>query len=50
MFLKILDRLEEIMIASLIAGPTILIFLAVAQRYAVGISWLYPIFYPLNLT
>src|SRR4051812_40550840 len=50
MFLRILDRLEEILIASLIAAATLLIFVAVVQRYAVGVSWLYPIFYPIDLT
>ena len=50
MFLRILDRLEEILIASLIGGATLLIFVAVVQRYAVGISFLYPIFYNINLT
>ena len=50
MFLRILDRLEEILIASLIAAATLLIFVAVVQRYAVGVSWLYPIFYDINLT
>src|SRR5690348_18612 len=50
MFLRILDRLEEILIASLIAAATLLIFVAVVQRYAVGISFLYPIFYHINLT
>lgn len=49
-FLRILDRLEEILIASLIAAATLLIFAAVVQRYAVGISWLYPIVYDINLT
>ena len=49
-FLRILDRLEETLIACLIAAATLLIFAAVVQRYAVGVSWLYPIFYPLNLT
>jgi C4-dicarboxylate transporter, DctQ subunit len=49
-FLRILDRLEEILIASLIAVATALIFVAVVQRYAVGISFLYPIFYHINLT
>jgi C4-dicarboxylate transporter DctQ subunit len=49
-FLRILDRLEEILIASLIAAATLLIFVAVVQRYAVGVSWLYPIFYDINLT
>src|SRR5208282_5583759 len=50
MFLRILDRLEEIIIASLIAAATLVIFAAVVQRFAVGIPLLYPIFYPLNLT
>jgi C4-dicarboxylate transporter DctQ subunit len=49
-FLRILDRLEEIIIASLIAGATLLIFVAVVQRYAVGVPWLYPFFYHINLT
>src|SRR5271169_6248783 len=50
MFLRILDRLEEIIIASLMAAATLVIFAAVVQRFAVGIPILYPIFYPLNLT
>lgn len=50
MFLRILDRLEEILIATLIAAATLLIFAAVVQRFAVGIELLYPIFYPINLT
>ncbi|HEY2758286.1 MAG TPA: TRAP transporter small permease [Pseudolabrys sp.] len=50
MFLRILDRLEEILIASLIAGATLLIFVAVVQRYAVGVPFLYPFFYQFNLT
>ncbi len=50
MFLRILDRLEEILIASLIAAATLLIFVAVVQRYLVGIPLLYPIFYDINLT
>jgi len=36
--LKVLDRLEEILIASLIAGATILIFVAVTHRYALDMS------------
>ena len=50
MILRILDRLEEILIASLIAAATLITFLAVVQRYAVGVPWLYPIFYNINLT
>jgi len=37
-FLRILDRLEEWLIASLIAGATLLIFVAVAHRYALDLS------------
>ncbi|HUL94780.1 MAG TPA: TRAP transporter small permease [Usitatibacter sp.] len=36
--LKLLDRLEEILIASLIAGATIVIFVAVVHRYALDVS------------
>jgi C4-dicarboxylate transporter DctQ subunit len=36
--LKVLDRLEEILIASLIAGATMLIFVAVTHRYALDLS------------
>lgn len=50
MFLRILDRLEEILIASLIAAATLLIFAAVVQRYAVGVPFLYPYVYDINLT
>src|ERR1700693_6027624 len=50
MFLRILDRLEEILIASLIAAATLVIFAAVVQRFAVGVSFLYPFFYKINLT
>jgi C4-dicarboxylate transporter DctQ subunit len=49
-FLRILDRLEEILIATLIAAATLVIFVAVVQRYAVGVSFLYPFFYHINLT
>ena len=50
MFLRILDRLEEILIASLIAGATLVIFVAVVQRYALGVPFLYPLLYDINLT
>jgi C4-dicarboxylate transporter DctQ subunit len=49
-FLRILDRLEETLIATLIAAATLLIFVAVAQRYALGIPFLYPLVYDINLT
>lgn len=41
MILRILDRLEEVFIASLMAGATGLIFVAVVHRYLSG----YPAFY-----
>ena len=40
MFLRILDKLEEILIASLIAAATLLIFVSVLQRYAIGVPFL----------
>src|SRR5262252_6164102 len=50
MFLRILDRLEEILIASLMAAATLLIFVAVLHRYGTGIPVLFPILFPINLT
>ncbi len=50
MFLRILDRLEEIIISTLIATATLVIFVAVVQRFAVGVPFLYPYFYDFNLT
>jgi C4-dicarboxylate transporter DctQ subunit len=35
--LRLLDRLEEVLIASLIAAATLLIFLSVTHRYALGL-------------
>jgi C4-dicarboxylate transporter DctQ subunit len=42
MLLRILDRLEEILIGSLLAASTLLVFVAVVHRYGTGI----PLFYP----
>ena len=50
MFLRILDRLEEILIASLMAAATFIIFLAVTHRYLIGIPLLYPLLFPINLS
>lgn len=50
MFLRILDRLEEILIATLIGVATVIIFVAVVHRYAVGVPWLYPLVFDINLT
>jgi C4-dicarboxylate transporter, DctQ subunit len=48
--LRILDRLEEVLIASLIAAATLLIFIAVVHRYASGIPLLYPFMHPIHLS
>jgi len=50
MLLRILDRLEEILIATLIAAATLLIFVAVVHRYASGISFLYPVMHQIHLS
>ena len=47
--LRILDRLEEILIATLMALATTLIFLAVCHRYLLGVPFLFPILFPINL-
>src|SRR5450759_5104922 len=49
-FLRILDRLEEILITGLMIAATILIFVAVVQRYAVGIPVLYDYAFGIDLT
>lgn len=38
---KVLDHLEEWLIAFLMGGATLIIFVAVMQRYAAGVSFLY---------
>src|ERR1700716_1267181 len=42
MFLRILDRLEENIISSLMGAATLLIFISVVHRFGTGISFLYP--------
>jgi C4-dicarboxylate transporter, DctQ subunit len=42
MLLRILDRLEEIIIASLMAAATILIFVSVVHRFGTSVPFLYP--------
>ena len=49
MLLRILDRLEEILIATLIATATLIIFVAVVHRYAVGVPLLYPYLFWIDL-
>jgi C4-dicarboxylate transporter, DctQ subunit len=48
--LRILDRLEEILIATLIAAATLLIFVAVVHRYASGVSFLFPLMHQIHLS
>jgi C4-dicarboxylate transporter DctQ subunit len=48
--LKVLDRLEEILIATLMAGATLLIFVAVLHRYGTGIPLLYPYLIQIHLS
>jgi len=50
MLLRILDRLEEILIATLIAAATIIIFVAVVHRYGTGVPFLYPYFIQIHLS
>jgi C4-dicarboxylate transporter DctQ subunit len=48
--LRILDRLEELLITVLIAAATLIIFVAVMHRYLVGVPALYPLLFPINLS
>src|SRR5271169_2958487 len=48
-FLRILDRLEEIIIASLMGAATLLTFITVLHRFLVDVPLLYPILFPINL-
>ena len=49
MLLRILDRLEEIIIASLMGAATVLTFVTVAHRFLVDIPFLYPYLFWINL-
>ena len=48
--LRILDRLEEILIASLMAAATLVIFVSVVHRYGTGVPLLYPYFIKLHIS
>src|SRR5262249_8638032 len=50
MLLRILDRLEETLIATLIAVATLLIFVAVLHRYLSGIPALFPLMHQIHLS
>src|SRR6516162_9444366 len=49
MLLRILDRLEEIMIAGLMGAATLITFIAVAHRFLVAVPVLYPYLFGFNL-
>ena len=48
--LRILDRLEEIIIASLMGAATILIFISVVHRFGTDVPFLYPYLFPIHLS
>ena len=50
MFVRILDMLEEIIIASLMGGATLITFVTVVHRYLVDVPILYPYLFWINLT
>ena len=50
MFLRILDRLEEIIIASLMGAATLVTFVTVAHRFLVDVPVLYPYLFWINLS
>ena len=49
MLLRILDRLEEIIIATLMGAATLLTFVTVAHRFLVDVPFLYPYLFWINL-
>ena len=50
MFNTILDRLEETIISLLIAGATVLIFVAVIHRYGATVPFLFPYLHQIDMT
>src|SRR5471032_1747664 len=48
--LRILDRLEEIIITSLMGAATLLIFISVVHRFGTGISFLYPFLIQIHIS
>jgi C4-dicarboxylate transporter, DctQ subunit len=48
--LRLLDRFEEVLIATLMAAATLLIFVAVVHRYGSGVPFLYPFLHPIHLS
>jgi C4-dicarboxylate transporter, DctQ subunit len=49
MLMRILDRLEEIIIAGLMGAATLITFIAVTHRYLVDVPALYPYLFGINL-
>ena len=49
MLLRVLDRLEEIIIAGLMGAATVITFVAVAHRFLVAVPWFYPYLFGINL-
>ena len=49
MLLRILDRLEETIIATLMGAATVITFIAVAHRFLVDVPFLYPYLFQINL-
>ncbi|WP_298105039.1 TRAP transporter small permease [Bradyrhizobium sp.] len=50
MLLKILDRLEEIIIASLMGAATLITFVTVVHRFLVDVPFLYPYLFWIDLS
>ena len=50
MLLRILDRLEEVIIASLMGAATLITFVAVVHRFLVDVPVLYPYLFWINLS
>jgi C4-dicarboxylate transporter, DctQ subunit len=48
--LRILDRLEEILVASLLAAATLIIFVAVVHRFGIGFHALYPYLHDIHIS
>ena len=48
--LRILDRLEEILVASLLAAATLIIFVAVVHRFGIGFHVLYPYLHNIHIS
>jgi C4-dicarboxylate transporter DctQ subunit len=47
---RVIDRLEEGLVAGFMAAATLVIFVAVLHRYSLGVSWLWPYTHELSFT